>query len=207
MVSHPSASGANTSDKRGNLPYHPSPVLHKLALVILMAVVFGTAVPAAGVSLPVVPQDVQVGGVEVGGLISVQAETRLAKRFAQPLRIFSGEKIWTVRPARLGGSVDIEAAVRQATKAKPGARIPLDVSVRERAVKRYVARLNRQWAQARARRDAYSGSIDNLAPSFKRARPGREVDQPLMVRRISARFDRAGATRNSSWPASRSPRR
>jgi lipoprotein-anchoring transpeptidase ErfK/SrfK len=158
-------------------------VIHKIVLAVLVAVGFGTAVPAAGVSLPVVPRDVQVGGVEVGGLISVQAEQKVAKRFSTPVRIFSGQRTWRVYPGRLGARTDVKSAVARAVNAKPGADIPLEISVNNRAVKRYVARLNRKFAKPAV--DATLVGLANYAPSFKKARIGREVDQPVMVNRIS----------------------
>jgi lipoprotein-anchoring transpeptidase ErfK/SrfK len=158
-------------------------VLHRIVLAGLVAVGFGTAVPAAGISLPVVPRDVQVGGVEVGGLISVQAEQRLAERFGQPIRIFSGKKVWRVWPARLGARANIQNAISRALEAKPGTVLPLDIDLRQRTVKRYVARLNRRFAKPAV--DAKLVGLSNLAPKFTPAKMGREVDQPLMVRRIS----------------------
>jgi lipoprotein-anchoring transpeptidase ErfK/SrfK len=179
---HPSFGPVNPSDKRGKLPYHLTPVLYRIVLAVLVAVGFGTAVPAAGVSLPVIPRDVQVGGIEVGGLISAQAEAKVAVRYSQPIRIFSGEKTWAVRPGRLGARPAIDDAIARAIKAKPGADIPLDIDVRQRAVRRYVARLNKRFAKPAV--DAKLLGLSNLAPSFSRAKPGREVDQPVMVRRI-----------------------
>ena len=157
-------------------------MIHRAALLLLVAAGFGAAVPAAGVSLPVVPAGVSVGGVEVGGLISVQAERRIKQRFSQPLRLFHGSKTWSISPGRLGASASIENAVARAAQAKPGARLPLDIGVDRRAVRRYVARLDKKIA--RPARNAQLVGLANLAPSFTPAKPGKRVDRPAMVSQI-----------------------
>ena len=158
-------------------------MIHKLALVLLVAVAFGAAVPAAGVSLPVVPDGVEVGGVEVGGLISVQAEAELARRFTQPIRIFHRQNVWSVSPRRLGASASIGEAVERALGARPDARVPLDIQVNRRAVRRYVANLNRRFARP-AKNAELVGLSDDLSPTFGEARTGRRIDRPEMVRRL-----------------------
>jgi lipoprotein-anchoring transpeptidase ErfK/SrfK len=158
-------------------------VIHKLVLLLLVAVGFGTAVPAAGVSLPVVPDGVKVGGVEVGGLISVQAEAELARRFAQPIRIFHRKNVWNVSPRRLGATASIGEAIEGAVRARPGTRIPLAIHVNRRAVRRYVANLNRRFAKP-AKNAELVGLSESLTPTFSEARTGRRVDRPEMVRRL-----------------------
>jgi lipoprotein-anchoring transpeptidase ErfK/SrfK len=158
-------------------------MIQRLLLILFVAAGFGAAVPAAGVSLPVVPTDVSVGGVDVGGLISVQAERRLEQRFGQPLRLFHGKRRWTVSPARLGAAAAVEDAVARAVKAKTGSRIDLDIEVDRAAVQRFVRRLDRQLARP-AKNAQLIGLSDNLTPSFTEAKPGRRVDRPTMVRQI-----------------------
>ena len=156
---------------------------HRILLTVLVAASFGAALPAAGVSLPVVPEGVVVGGVEVGGLISVAAEGQVKQKFAEPLRLFHRDKGWSVSPARLGASASIDEAIARALKAKPGTQVPLPIAVDRAAVRRYVARLNKRFA--RPAKNAELLGLSNLAPSFTDARPGRKVDQPAMVRRIA----------------------
>jgi lipoprotein-anchoring transpeptidase ErfK/SrfK len=144
---------------------------------------FGAAVPAAGVSLPVVPEGVAVGGVEIGGLISPSAKAKIRDQFGEPLHFFHGEKVWAVSPARLGASAGIEDAVSEALRARPGTEVPLRIGVRTRAVRRYVEELNRRFA--RPAKNAELVGLSNLAPSFTKAKPGRKVDQPAMVRQIT----------------------
>ena len=158
-------------------------MIPRIVLSVLVAAGFGAAVPAAGVSLPVVPRGVDVSGIEVGGLISVAAEKRVAERYAQPVRFFHAEASWSVSPAKLGGRAKIRAAVDRALKAEPGTSVPLPIAVRPAAVRRYVERLDRRFAQPAE--NARLAGLSNLAPSFTEARPGRKVDRPVMVRRIT----------------------
>jgi lipoprotein-anchoring transpeptidase ErfK/SrfK len=168
---------------REHLPYHHGSVIQKLVLVLLVAVGFGTAVPAAGVSLPVVPNGVEVGGVDIGGLISVQAEAELARHVGQPIRIFHRTRVWRVSPRRLGASAAIADAMERALRARPGSSVPLEIRVNRSAVRRYVKRLNRQFAQP-AKDAELIGLSEILTPSFTEARTGRRVDQAEMVRRL-----------------------
>jgi len=158
-------------------------VIHRLLLVVLVSAGFGAAVPAAGVSLPTVPRGVEVGGVEVGGLISVQAEQRLAQAYGRPVRFHFGGQRWAADPARLGASYDVRASVERALGARRGAELPLEMRVDREAVRRYVRRLD--TLHGRKARDAeLLGLTGGFTPKFKEAKPGRAVDRPVMVRRI-----------------------
>jgi lipoprotein-anchoring transpeptidase ErfK/SrfK len=156
---------------------------HRIALTLLVAAAFGAAVPAAGVALPVIPDGVKVGGVPVGGMISVAAERRVAERFGEPVRLFFGDRNWAVRPGKLGASASIRDAVARAVKARAGTRVALPIDVRRAAVRRYVAELNRKVAVPAT--DSKLVGLSNLAPSFSEAKPGRTLDQPTMVRWIT----------------------
>jgi lipoprotein-anchoring transpeptidase ErfK/SrfK len=159
-------------------------VIHRLVLSVVVAAAFGTAVPAAGVSLPVVPEGVEVDGIQVGGLISVAAQSRLAERFGQPITFFLGNESWSVAPGRLGASAAIKEAVSRALGASPGTSVDLRIAVRPAAVRRYVDRLDKRFARP-ARSAELVGLTNGLTPAFTRARPGRKVDKPVMVRRIT----------------------
>jgi lipoprotein-anchoring transpeptidase ErfK/SrfK len=159
-------------------------VIHKLLLVLLVAVGFGTAVPAAGVSLPVVPRGVEVGGVEVGGMISVQAQNRLERKFSKPIQLFHGDERWSVSPARLGATAAIDEAMERALRARPGTNLPVDVDVRMPAIRAYVARLDKRFAKP-AEDAKLVGLGNDLAPSFTPAKPGRKVDRPAMTRLLA----------------------
>ncbi len=164
------------------MSYHHPALIHRLALAVVVVATSGAAAPAAGVSLPVVPEDVVVGGVEVGGLISVQAANRLERRFGQPITLFHDDKTWRVSPAKLGARASVEQAIERALRAKPGADLPLRIDVRRAAVRQYVTKLNRRFY--RPATDAKLVGLRGLRPAFTEARPGRKVDQPTMVRQL-----------------------
>ena len=152
-------------------------------LILLVTAGFGAAVPAAGVSLPVVPDGVEVGNVEIGGLISVQAQARLARAYGQPIRFHVGGQRWAVDPARLGARANADAAVKRALAAKPGANLPFGVSVHRKAVERYVAQLDKRYA--RPAKDAQLVGLSSaLTPSFTKPEPGRRVARKVMTKRI-----------------------
>ncbi|MDQ3866352.1 MAG: L,D-transpeptidase/peptidoglycan binding protein [Actinomycetota bacterium] len=156
-------------------------MIHKLALSLLVAVGFGTAVPAAGVSLPVVPRDVEVGNVTVGGLISVQAQEQVERRYRRPIKLFYRDRTWSVAPARVGATAAVDDAIDRAVRAKPGSRLPLRIQIRREVLRRFVARLDR--AIARPAVDAkLVGLGADLVPSFTDARRGRRVARAAMTR-------------------------
>ena len=159
-------------------------MLHRLLVTGVVAAAFSTAVPAAGVSLPVVPDGVRVAGVDVGGLISPSARARVASAFNQPIRLFHRDTIWSVSPARLGARASINEAVKRALRAAPGSEIALRVDVQRRAVRRYVASLNRRFAVPATNAELLGLSDSDLAPSFSEPKAGRRVDEPTMVRRL-----------------------
>jgi lipoprotein-anchoring transpeptidase ErfK/SrfK len=167
----------------GKLTYHHRAVIHKLVLCLLVAVGFGTAAPAAGVSLPVVPRDVEVAGVKIGGLISVQAKARLEQRFTQSIEVFHGERTWSVSPIRLGASASVDDALARALRARPGSRVPLQVDVDRAAVRAWVARLDSRIAKPAV--DAKLNGLVNYAPSFTESRPGIRVDRRAMTRLLT----------------------
>ena len=159
-------------------------MIHRFVLVVLVATGFGAAVPAAGVSLPTVPRGIEVGGVKVGGLISVQAEERLEQAYARPIRFHFGGQRWATEPERLGAEYDVHGAVEQALDASPGAKVPLETTIDRGALRRYVARLDRLYDR-RAKDAELLGLSAAFAPRFSEAKAGRRVDRPTMMRRIA----------------------
>jgi lipoprotein-anchoring transpeptidase ErfK/SrfK len=152
--------------------------------VLVLAVAgFGTAAPAAGVSLPVVADGVQVGAIDVGGLIGAHAEARIERKVARPIRLFKGDETWTVSPQRLGATPSIDEAVERALDARPGESLPLRVEVRKPAIRRYVAELDKRFA--RRAKDAELVGLANFRPSFTQPKPGRKVDRATMVRLLT----------------------
>ena len=156
----------------------------RIFFVLVLAVAgFGAAAPAAGVSLPVVADGVEVGGIDVGGLIGAHAEARIERTVARPIRLFKGDETWTVSPKRLGATPSIDEAVERALDARPGASLRLRVDVRTDAVRRYVAGLDKRFA--RPAKDAELVGLVNFRPAFTQPKPGRKVDRATMVRLLT----------------------
>ncbi len=152
--------------------------------VLVLAVAgFGAAAPAAGVSLAVIADGVEIGEIDVGGLIGAHAEARIERTVARPIRLFKGDETWTVSPRRLGATPSIDEAVQRALDARPGEKLRLRVEVRKPAVRRYVAGLDERFA--RPAKDAELVGLANFRPSFTEPKPGRKVDQASMVRLLT----------------------
>ncbi len=156
-------------------------MLKRGLLIVAIAVGFGTAAPAGGHSLPVVPEGVQVGGVDVGGLIKVQAREKLSETYGQTIRLAYGKREWRVRPARFGASAAMDEAIAAALEAKPRAEVPLDVVVDPKAVRAYVRRLDKKISTP-AKNAELVGLRSNYAPKVRPGATGRRVDRPRLTR-------------------------
>jgi len=151
-------------------------VLQRVLLIVAIAAGFGAAAPAGGHSLPVVPAGVEIGGVEVGGLIAVQAQEKLSETYGQTIHLAYGDEQWRVRPARFGATAAMDEAVDAAIEAEPGEQIALDVVVNPKAVRKYVRRIDR--AISTPAQDAeLVGLRANYAPKISPGQTGREVDR------------------------------
>ncbi len=165
------------------MPYHPLGMIRTLFVLVLAVAGFGAAAPAAGVSFPIIADDVRVGGIDVGGLIGPHAEARIERQVARPIRLFQGDETWSVSPRRLGATASIDEAVRRSLDARPGANVALRVDVRKRAVLRYVASLDKRFARPATNSELVG--LVNLRPSFTKAKPGRKVNHAAMVRLLT----------------------
>ncbi|HET9545778.1 MAG TPA: hypothetical protein VFO88_09375, partial [Gaiellaceae bacterium] len=117
-------------------------MIRSTALILLVLGSAFAVAPAAGKQLPVIPRGVEVGGVQVGGLITVQAEAKVQRTYDKPLHLFHEDSQWTVKPGRFGAEASIAEAVEAALDAEPNARLDLDVVVRKKAVRKYVDELD-----------------------------------------------------------------
>lgn len=159
-------------------------MIHRVALIVVALAAFFTAAPAAGKQLPVIPRGVEIGGVQVGGLITTHAEARIERSYGRPLHLFHGDSTWTVSPARFGAEAAISDAVEEALAAEPNARLELEVVVRQKTVRRYVAELNERFGVP-ARDAQLVGLKADFTPEIKEAKPGRRVATEKMVRRLT----------------------
>jgi len=154
-------------------------VLHRIFLILLAVAAFGAAVPAAGVPLPAIPARVTIGGVPVGGLTTEEARTKVEARFGQPIRLYRGERSWSVTPAELGAAAGVRNALIRALHAGRATAVRLNVGVNHEAVKRYVGHIAKRY-----HRPAVSAKLiglKNLAPAFTESKDGQKVDRRTLT--------------------------
>jgi lipoprotein-anchoring transpeptidase ErfK/SrfK len=124
------------------------------------------------------PKRVAVGGVYVGGLSRKAALAAVNVAFRSPLAVTVDDTRVTVSPARLGARAYVEGAIARAMKAKPGARIPLKVTVSGAAVRSWVvglsSRFDREVADARV-------VLKELRPTIVPERSGFELKREKTV--------------------------
>jgi lipoprotein-anchoring transpeptidase ErfK/SrfK len=154
-----------------------------LAATFLLLVTLGVAAPdAARKPVPIAP-GVTVAGVQVGGLTSEPARTRIEKAFGRPLRLRFGSKRWRISPRYLGASAAIDEAVARALDARPRARVSLEVSAARPRIRRYVQRLDRLFA-----REPVNASVTGVVrgrPAFSPEKPGLAVRRDEMTNAIA----------------------
>ena len=147
-----------------------------------LALVLGPATPAAGPPLPLIERGVTVLGVDLGLMTSEQARAKIKKSFQRPLRFGFYDRLWSASPKRLGARADVDGAVSRALDARPGQKVPLAVSLRGPVIRKYVARLDRQFS--RPVQNSELVGLSGLAPHITEARAGRKVDTRVMAARI-----------------------
>jgi lipoprotein-anchoring transpeptidase ErfK/SrfK len=142
-----------------------------------------------------IPSGVTIGGVDVGGLLPYEASAAVRKAYARPLvLVATPTRQYRPRPWTLGATPYIKKAVNRARWARPGAAIPLDVSVARARVRKYVKSLARQLrVEPVDARIALRGAAVRVTPSVE----GRRL--PLFA---NARTIRSALARNSRGPLS-----
>ncbi len=98
-------------------------------------------------------------GLRVGYLTAPEAEKKLVRWFARPVKFSYHGKRWQVRPARLGATADVAGAVSRALASTGSSAAPVPVAVTVDPVKldRYVDYLDRLFA-----RPAEAGSVKRV---------------------------------------------
>jgi lipoprotein-anchoring transpeptidase ErfK/SrfK len=157
-------------------------VLRAAFVTALALGAFGAAVPAAGVPLPPIAAGVTVGGVAVGGLTSEEAQAKISERYGTPVSFYHEDRIWKVSPSELGADTAVHAAVAAALRAGPNARLEVEVAIDRKAIRRYVAKLDRKYREAPV--DSELVGLRNLAPAFTEAQDGRRIDRGRLVGQI-----------------------
>jgi lipoprotein-anchoring transpeptidase ErfK/SrfK len=154
-----------------------------LAAIFLLSVTLGVAAPDAARKPVVIAPGVTIAGVEVGGLTSEPARTRVERGFGRPLRLRFGSRRWRISPRYLGASAAIDQAVSRALAARPGGRVPLQVSAARPRIRRYVQRLQRLFYRAPV--NASVTGVVRGRPAFEPAKPGLAVRPTEMTNAIA----------------------
>jgi L,D-transpeptidase catalytic domain len=139
---------------------------------------------------PIVPENVTVSGVTIGGLTGDEARLALRAFFKRPLVLaFPGQRR-EAGPGALGATVDVPAAVAAALAAAPGESLELPVRFSRPELRRYVRRLARNWS-----RPAVDSTVRlrGLHPYVTKAHKGhrlREFPARISIRRALAAHER-----------------
>jgi L,D-transpeptidase catalytic domain len=138
----------------------------------------------------VVPENVTVAGVMIGGLTREEARLALRAYFTRPVVLaFPGHRR-EAPPGALGASVDAPAAVAAALRAAPGEALGLPVRFNRPELRTYVRRLVRAWS-----RPAVDSTVrlHGLHPFVTRAHKGyrmREFPARMLIRRALSAHER-----------------
>ena len=153
-----------------------------LTLFAVIAAILGPAVSGSALPPVLVPDDVRVAGVDVGGMRPDLATRLLQRRFDRPIRFAYGERRWSVSTSLLAGAAAFRLAVDRALQAPRGARLKLPVAVQKQWVAGYVDYLGRAFYRAPV--DAKLVGLHGLKPYISPARYGIRVREGVMARRI-----------------------
>jgi lipoprotein-anchoring transpeptidase ErfK/SrfK len=151
-----------------------------LLFVALAALASGAAAPSAK-RPAVVPAGVSIGGLRVAGLTSEQTRHAVSWWYNRPVRFVLYGKHWSVRPATLGATVDVESTVERVLKAGARERVALRVEVDQSRVRRYVKALDGQLSIPAENATA---TLAGLHPVIHPGKPGLALRREVTERRI-----------------------
>jgi lipoprotein-anchoring transpeptidase ErfK/SrfK len=121
---------------------------------------------------PVVAEGVTVAGVAVGGLTAADARAAVRAMFARPIKLKLRGRAWATRPARIGASADVAAAVEAALAAEGSAALALRVRIDRAKLRTYVRRLGARRSVPAVNSRVY---LSGLHPYVTKARRGYTV--------------------------------
>jgi lipoprotein-anchoring transpeptidase ErfK/SrfK len=159
-------------------------ILRRLVTFLAVAGAACAAAPAAGNPAVRIAPGVRVGDTVVAWLSSEPARAALRRGLDQPLRFVLGERRWEVAPNRFGAQADVDAAVREALTAEPGASVAANVRFDEERVREYVERLAPTVVR-RPRAAQVRGLDGALRPVFVPPRRGYRLDRRALERKIA----------------------
>ena len=157
----------------------------RLGVVLVAATIACAAAPAADGPGSPIARGVRVGDLVLTGLTTQPAEERLRRQLAQPLVFAVGGKTFEVPARRFRVEADVDAAVRAARDAAPGAAIPLRMRASGVAIDATVRRLAKRFDRPAV--DARVLGLDaGLRPIFGPPAAGRRLDRVAAARAIRA---------------------
>ena len=144
-----------------------------------------TSTPTTTVPPPpqTIPRGVTIAGVPVGGLTVSQAVAVVRVSFARPLALVAPPRRYSIAPARLGTVAHVFRAVDRARTAAPGTAISLPVTVNNRRLRAYVAKLAKAVDRKPVDSQLY---LRNLKPWLSKDRAGARLLQRRAVSAIAA---------------------
>jgi lipoprotein-anchoring transpeptidase ErfK/SrfK len=159
-----------------------------LVVAALAPVLRGDAAPPV-----LIPQDVTLAGIPVGGMSNEQAQAAVRPAFARPVRLVYGDTRWRLRPAQFGLRVVVREGVVRALVAQPGEAVPLLPKVDVLAVRRFVAALDKRISYPAV--DAEFTGVKGFVPQFTEERTGVKLMTGATTERIARGLRAAGQMR------------
>jgi lipoprotein-anchoring transpeptidase ErfK/SrfK len=121
---------------------------------------------------PRIAEGVSVAGLAVGGMTAEEAAAALYAYWRRPLVLTFRARTWTPRPAYVGASTDISAAVARALAAGPYEALTLPIAINRTTLRTYIKRRARELYRPPVNSRVY---LRSLRPYVTRGRPGRRV--------------------------------
>jgi lipoprotein-anchoring transpeptidase ErfK/SrfK len=133
-------------------------------------------------ALAVVPPNVQIGGVSVGGLTRADAAAAVEKAFHRPLPVVVDGAVLKLDPSSVA-SAYVSTAVARARVATPGSNVDLVVSVRGPDLRAWVTKVQQRFSHKPA--DA-SLTLKAGKPHLTPSRPGARLDARALYAKLVA---------------------
>jgi lipoprotein-anchoring transpeptidase ErfK/SrfK len=151
----------------------------------LLVVFFGVTTPVlgGGAAPPdLIASGVAVSGISVGGMSSDEAQAAVARPFTRPIRFSYEGRHGLLRPSRFGARISIAEGVALAAKAPAGTSIRVAPHVDLRAVRTFVAALDKRLSYPA--QDAQIVGLNGLTPVIADGKPGLQLLRALTAKRI-----------------------
>ncbi|HET7744249.1 MAG TPA: L,D-transpeptidase family protein [Gaiellaceae bacterium] len=140
-----------------------------------------------------IPSDVTLGGIDISGMTLDAARAKVRRAFARRLvLVVSPTRKVTVSPDALQAQPNLDKAITRARFSRPGAHVPLDVSVSRERIRSYLDNLGRELDRKAV--DARL-VLRGITPFAKPSKPGRRLNRLLGARAIRVALktnDRSG---------------